>query len=158
MENTTVFVYLSYYNIFLLFVYKINIYGIIAILMFLAKNNFSIVSVIVMLVFSFALGCFLISQSIFKAVHSGMDNAECCNSSMVSLTNHGIHDTQYTVVGGDILDFVLSLVLAIVVFVYTKDNRLVDYYSLIREKYGGFKLFYKFTLLFKTGLLHPKIF
>lgn len=113
-----------------------------------------------MFVFGCAMGAqMLISQS----QHANMAQAECCDVG-IGISDAGLimtHDLPY-IVGG--VNFFISILLlgtalfASILSVQFTNSLLENYYRSVREKYGGFRLFNIFTLLFSQGLIHPKIY
>ena len=123
----------------------------------LNKYKFTIYLFIGVLTTSILLGCFIMAQnfSIMEMEH-GAQSTDCCDSSASSFINHLSPNTQYTLANSILLVFI-NFILAIVIFAYIKYDIFANYY-LIRDRHGGFQLFYKFLILFKTGILHPKIY
>ena len=123
----------------------------------LVKNKIIIFSLFIALANLLALGCFFTSQNLMKHHSSLMSSMECCNIGSFSVSEHVGYNLQYILADGDINLIAINFVLAVIVFLYIKSDILANYF-LLRDRYGGFKLFYKFTFLFKTGILHPKLY
>jgi hypothetical protein len=123
----------------------------------LNKFKFATFFFIGVLTTSIILGCFIMIQD-FSAMEMkhGAKSSECCGSSAASFINHLGPNTQYTLASSMAL-VVINFIFAVVIFLYLKSDVFANYY-LIKDRYGGFKLFYKFTLLFSTGILHPKLY
>lgn len=120
------------------------------------KYKFAIISFIGVLMTSIILGCFIMGENFFTMDHSDK-SAECCNTGISSFINHLGPSTQYTLASSDMSLLVINFVLAIIIFLYIKSDIFANYY-LIKDRAGGFKLFHKFLFLFKTGILHPKLY
>lgn len=124
----------------------------------LDKYKFATIFFSGVLLTSVILGCFIMGQNFSTMdMEQGTKSSECCGSNAFSFTNHLGPNTQYTLASGNLALIVINFILAVVIFLYIKSDTFANYY-LIKDRYGGFKLFCKFTLLFKKGILHPKLY
>jgi hypothetical protein len=120
------------------------------------RNKIIIFSLFIALVNLFALGCFFTSQSLMNS-HNNMASMECCNMGTYNYSEHAGYNLQYNLVNNVYPQINFISVLFLAIFFIFKDNNFLSY-CLVKDRYGGFKLFYKFLLLFKTGILHPKLY
>ncbi|MFA6307284.1 MAG: hypothetical protein WCS88_01150 [Patescibacteria group bacterium] len=123
----------------------------------LVKNKIIIFSLFIALANLFVLGCFFTSSDFNNTHDNTMPAMECCNMGAYSFSEHVGYDLQYMLSEVGINLWGINFILAVIIFLYIKFDILSNYF-LLRDRYGGFKLFYKFTFLFSNGILHPKIY
>ena len=123
----------------------------------LTRNKIIIFSLFIALVNLFALGCFFAGQSLAHSNHDTMSSMECCNVGTYNSSEHAGYGLQYNTVDSSYPQLNLILFVSLIIIYYLKEKQFLNYY-LIKDRYGGFKLFYKFILLFKKGILHPKLY
>lgn len=107
---------------------------------------------------SSVLACVLAFQnSSMPMAHDNQSNmAACCDSGyMLGSSDH----TTPFILNNTGLQFLLLVFVSVYLFV--RNNNLANEYSFknyfkVRDRYGGFKLFYYFIALFSRGILHPK--
>ena len=121
-------------------------------------NKFTTFAFIGILLTSIVFGCFIMSQNFSTMdMEHNAKSSECCGSGTSNFINHLGPNIQYTLASDNITLIVINFILAVIIFLYIRSDVFANYY-LIKDRYGGFKLFYKFTLLFKKGILHPKLY
>lgn len=120
-------------------------------------NKILIISLFVTLINLFALGCFFAGQNLEKHHIDNGKTMECCGAGEYTITDHAGYNLQYSLntINYAPLNLLILFVLGAVLFL---QERYIFNYYLIKDRYGGFKLFYKFILLFKKGIIHPKIY
>jgi len=105
----------------------------------------------------FALGCFFTSQAFVSHHNMESSSMECCGAGDYQFNNHAGYNLQYSVTYNT-YGFINLLIFFILVSVlFFKEVIFLNYY-LIKDRYGGFKLFDKFILLFKKGIINPKLY
>jgi len=123
----------------------------------LVRNRIIIISLFVALVNLFALGCFFTSQDFHNNHDRAMSSMECCGIGSLNSNDHAGYNLQYNLIDNTYQALNLIVFSFLIIILYLKEIELSGYY-LAKDRYGGFKLFYKFLLLFKLGILHPKIY
>lgn len=128
-----------------------------------AKKKLLVSILVVNFIIAILFGCGMILQNTLFNDHSNhqMANMECCDLAASQAINHNLNNIAYILPTTNLSALVLLLIisLAIVVFGQLPSlNKFTNYIRAIKDKYGGFKLFYYFIKLFSQGLLHPKIF
>ena len=123
----------------------------------LRRNKTIIFSLFVALVNLFALGCFFTGQNLHSNHSGAMSSRDCCASASYNISDHAGYNLQSNLANGDYLALNLTLFLSLLILFISRDSVFLSYY-LVKDRYGGFKLFDKFTLLFKTGILQPKLY
>ncbi|PIR07268.1 MAG: hypothetical protein COV55_00370 [Candidatus Komeilibacteria bacterium CG11_big_fil_rev_8_21_14_0_20_36_20] len=103
--------------------------------------------------------CCLLFNSMEMPDHSHHATAasQCCHSNLVF---NMVHDTPF-IIGDSILEFAFFVFVIVYLFVKSSyQNKLqgIAHYFKIRDRYGGFKLFYYLLAFFSQGILHPKIY
>ncbi|MFA6466680.1 MAG: hypothetical protein WCV71_02365 [Patescibacteria group bacterium] len=121
------------------------------------RNRIIILSLFVTLINLFALGCFFTSQKLSHAHHDAMVSSTCCDIGVYDFSQHAGYNLQYDISGNTYLGSNLILFLSLVIILSLKETKFLNYY-LIKDRHGGFKLFDKFILLFKKGILQPKLY
>ena len=130
----------------------------IKVAMQLRQSRTIVFSLFISLVNLLAVGCFFAGQSLMTS-HDHMAMAsECCSIGNNDSSEHIGYGLQYNLVDTDYLPLNVGLFLFLILPIFLlKEINFLNYYT-IKDRYGGFKLFYKFILLFKTGILNPKIY
>ena len=123
----------------------------------LARNKIIILSLFIALANLFALGCFFIGQSLHSDHHQTMSSMKCCTMGAYNETEHAGYNFQYNISNGASVSLNLILFSVVLALFILKETKFSNYY-LVKDRYGGFKLLHKFLFLFKTGILHPKIY
>lgn len=120
-------------------------------------NKILIISLFITLINLFAVGCFFASQNLAKQHIDDGKTMECCGAGEYTITDHAGYNLQYSLstINYAPLNLLILFVLGAVLFL---QKEYFFNYFVIKDRYGGFKLFYKFTLLFKKGIIHPKIY
>lgn len=121
------------------------------------RNKIIIFSLFVTLVNLFALGCFFTSQKLSHAHHDPMANSTCCDIGVYDFSEHAGYNLQYDISGNSYLVLNLILFLSLVIILSVRETDFLNYY-LIKDRHGGFKLFDKFIILFKKGIIQPKLY
>jgi len=121
------------------------------------SNKIIIFSLFITLINLFALGCFFTSQSLAHAYDNSMNLMECCDMGAYNFSEHTGYGLEVNLIDSSYAQLNLIFIIFLITAFYFKENKVLNYF-LIKDRYGGFKLFYKFTLLFKKGILHPKLY
>lgn len=124
------------------------------------KQNIMAMIVILGFLVSTIFGCIMASQSsLMMHNNSSSHLMACCDESFVF--GNIAHNTPFIVGANSNLQLLLLVTLAIFLFVshntFNFRKNLNNYFK-IRERYGGFNLFYYLASLFSKGILHPKIY
>ncbi|OGY94348.1 MAG: hypothetical protein A2406_02950 [Candidatus Komeilibacteria bacterium RIFOXYC1_FULL_37_11] len=123
----------------------------------LKQSRIVIFSLFISLVNLLAVGCFFAGQSLMDTHDHTPMVSECCSISSSDSSEHVGYGLEYNLTDIDYLLLNVGLLVALMLVVYVKEINFLNYYT-IKDRYGGFKLFYKFILLFKKGILNPKIY
>ena len=115
------------------------------------RNKVIILSLFVTLANLFALGCFFTSQKLLHTHHDAMAIG------VYDFSQHAGYNLQYNVEDSNYLGSNLFSFLFLVIILSLKETKFLNYF-LIKDRHGGFKLFDKFILLFKKGILQPKLY
>lgn len=121
------------------------------------RNKVIILSLFVTLANLFALGCFFTSQKLLHTHHDAMASSACCNIGVYDFSQHAGYNLQYDISGNNYLALNLILFLSLVIILSVRETDFLNYY-LIKDRHGGFKLFDKFIILFKKGIIQPKLY
>lgn len=121
------------------------------------KNKLIIFSVMVAMINLLAVGCFFASKSMMDNYHHTMANQKCCSIGSYDVSQHIGYGLQYNIVSDSYVPLNVGLFLLLIISIYLQETNLFNYY-ISRDRYGGFKLFNKFILLFRKGLVNPKIY
>jgi len=121
------------------------------------RSKIIIFSLFISVVNLFALGCFFTNQALSNHNNNSMSEMACCNLGTYNFSDHAGYNLQYNLSGISYPLLNLILFFILVAFLTLKEIDCPNYY-LVKDRYGGTKLFYKFILLFKTGILHPKLY
>ena len=121
------------------------------------KNRIFITILFCGFLLSFMFGCLWAAQS---AMAGDMMSAECCNMQTLKNSEHSNHNLPFILSSNNLLQFIIFAVLFIFAIQNKKSNNFSfkKYYLVIRDRYGGFRLFGNFVFLFSRGILHPKIY
>ncbi|MBD3311118.1 MAG: hypothetical protein GF349_01310 [Candidatus Magasanikbacteria bacterium] len=121
-----------------------------------------------LLAFLSVLALFLCCGSVWQnlSTHQSYNNIDsenghmsACGSGEMSGESCSSHNEMVSVFTQQYLPQLLILLSAVLLFfVILKIDRFVYYFRQIRDRYGGFLLFNNFIILFKKGILHPRIF
>lgn len=121
----------------------------------LANNKIIIFSIFVALVNLFVLGCFFANQTLSYHQDSCNIAMDCCNIGSHGSSDHAGYNLQYNVVEKNSWQINLPILAFFLSLIVLKDSKFFSYF-LARDKAGGFRLFDKFLILFKKGILNPK--
>lgn len=120
-------------------------------------NKVIIISLAIALINLFALGCFFVEQGLERHHQGETSSMECCGIGDYQFSGHAGYNLQYSLsaVNYGFINLFTFFVLLVCLFLFKAE--FFNYY-LIKDRYGGFRLFYKFILLFRKGIIHPKIY
>ena len=123
----------------------------------LRQSKIVIFSLFISLVNLLAVGCFFAGQSLMDTHDHNAMASECCSIGSSNSSEHVGYGLEYNLIDVNYLLLNVGLLVFLILAIYLKEINFLNYYT-IKDRYGGFKLFYKFILLFKKGILNPKIY
>ena len=126
------------------------------------KNKIFSYFLVVGLLLSFVFGCAMSMQNILHST-VGHDTVmtDCCYLNTQQMGSMDMHNIPFVLISNNVWQ--VLLLLGIASYLVFKDkwqtnDELANYWQLIRDRYGGFKIFNKFVYLLAQGIIHPKIF
>ncbi|HAT03185.1 MAG TPA: hypothetical protein DCS29_00195 [Candidatus Magasanikbacteria bacterium] len=128
--------------------------------MILHAQKYIIIAVILSLLFC----CGAAWHSLFFGSGISMEGHTTVCGMEDTSTDQTSSDHVYSIISSvlnslrDIAPQILFVLAFILVFVFLVYDKFVFYFKKTRDRYGGFQLFAHFVALFRSGILHPKIF